>query len=180
MRPRRKLKANELSGIWIYQDPKKGTVFYDILTGKGFSLVSKDVKTYALYLACLPSAILLAYIVQLIFKTSPGITILIGFIIYLVLELLFRFFFFYKLPEVENWKRPKKDNVVVELAKKYPRGRLFILLFFLVALTVCMLIYAKMENMQGLLLIAMYILSIGTAIGSIIVILAIIKQNKMK
>ena len=178
MAPKRKLKASELSGLWIYQDPKRGTVFYDILTNRGFSLVSKDAKTYMFYLACLPMAILLAYILNFIFKTNTLVTIILGVVIYIGLELAFRFFFFYKLPEVENWKRPKKDNIVTELAKKYPKGRLFLLLFFLVALTICMIIYAKMENMQGLLLYAMYILSSVTAIGSIIVILALIKQGK--
>lgn len=179
MAQRRKLKASELSGLWIYQDPKRGTVFYDILTNRGFSLVSKDVKTYMLYLACLPMAILLAYIFGFLFKTNTAVTIIIGIVIFVGLELAFRFFFFYKLPEVENWKRPKKDNIVVDLAKKYPRGRLFILLFFLVALTICMVVYAKMENMQGLLLYAMYALSALTAVGSLIVILAIIKQKSL-
>ena len=37
-------KASDLSGLFIYQDPKKGTVYYDILTKKGYVLTSSDVK----------------------------------------------------------------------------------------------------------------------------------------
>ena len=61
MANRNQRKASELRGLSIYQDPKKGTIYYDWLTKKGYQLTSSDVGTYSLSQAFLPVAIVLAY-----------------------------------------------------------------------------------------------------------------------
>ncbi|MBQ1287199.1 MAG: hypothetical protein IIY22_01440, partial [Erysipelotrichaceae bacterium] len=60
MPKRRIIKASDLSGIFIYQDPKKGTIYYDILSRKGYILTSSDVSTYTIYTAMLPLCLVLA------------------------------------------------------------------------------------------------------------------------
>ena len=178
MRKRRILKASDLNGIAIYQDPKKGTVYYDYLTGRAFSLCSQDAKTYMLYEACLPVSILVASIIYVLFQTKGLTAIIIGVFVYLALKLAFRIFFFWKLPEIKNWQKPKKDNLILRMANRYSKTRLIILLVCLLLLTVCMILYARMENMQGLLLFAMYGLSVVTFAGAVLTIIALVVQAK--
>ena len=104
-------------------------------------------------------------------------TILTFLVVFILFELLFRFNFLYKLPEADNWKPTKKDNIVVSMAKGYSSTRLIILIILLLLITILMPIYANMMNMDNFNKYASYIVSLITAIATIITILALIKQK---
>lgn len=178
MPQRRIVKASDLSGLFIYQDPKRGTVYYDILSRKGFILTSSDVKTYTLYTAMLPLCMIAALLCTSFFHITYVSALLIFIALYLLAAIAFRIFFFYKLPEAENWKPRKRDNIIVSMATNFSKARLIILIFLLLALTVLMPAYAVIEKLDGFNLYASYILAFLTAIGSIIAFLALIRKVK--
>ena len=171
-------KASELSGLFIYQDPKRGTVFYDILTRKGYVLTSSDVKKYVLYSSTFSIAIAIAVLAHTLFHLPISYAVILFAFIYILSELIFRFTFFYKLPVAENWTPNKKDNLVTSFAKNYSKARLIILIVLLLILTILMPIYAKVSNLDQLSTIGAYIVSAITAIFAIINIIALITKNK--
>ena len=178
MPQRRMIRANDLSGLFIYQDPKRGTVFYDYLTRKGYILTSSDVGMYTLYQMMLPLC-LLAALGAVSFIGVSYSTALIVFLVLLVLsEILFRIFFFYKLPVAEKWHPYKRENFVIAMAKGFSSTRLFILLLLLLGLTITMPLYARMDEMSGFNLYAVYGVSFLTFLGAILTIAALIIRKK--
>ena len=178
MTRRNDIKASELSGLFIYQDPKKGTIFYDILTRKGYVLTSKDVKKYVLYTSLFPISVLVSIFVMSTFKLSFVQTALVFAGIYLIGAIYARFMFFYKLPVADKWKPFKKESIVSQLANNYSSTRLIILLILLLLLTVMMPIYPSVTEMNTLNQYACYILSGVTAVFAILTIMALIKQKR--
>ena len=97
MPQRRMIRANDLSGLFIYQDPKRGTVFYDYLTRKGYILTSSDVGMYTLYQMMLPLCLLAALGVVSFIGVSYPTALIVFLVLFILSEILFRIFFFYKL-----------------------------------------------------------------------------------
>ena len=174
MANRRIIKASDLSGFSIFQDPKRGTIFYDIISRKGYILTSSDVRTYTLYTAMLPLSIVIAVLAMSMFNLTYVTTFFIFLGLYLIAFLAYRFAFFYKLPEATNWKKVKKESVFLYLARGYSKARLGILIFLLAALTILMPIYAVLEQRTGIDLYGSYALAGASFIGMIIVILSLI------
>ncbi len=175
---RRIIKAKDLAGIFIYQDPKHGTIFYDIFTKKGYVLTSSDVRTYTLYTMMFPLSILIAFGAMSLFKLNYVTTAIVFVIAYLIGALAYRFLFFYKLPEAKNFKPVKKESILMYLARGYSSSRLVTLIFLLIALTVLMPIFANMENYEGINLYGSYLMSAATGIGAVIVIISLVMKIK--
>ena len=178
MANRRIIKASDLSGFSIFQDPKRGTVFYDIVSRKGYILTTSDVRMYTLYTSMLPLSIICACLAMSMFNLGYVSTILIFAAIYLLAFMAFRFTFFWKLPEAERWKPVKKESVFLYLARGYSKNRLIILIFLLLAISILMPLYAIIENRTGIDLYGSYILGAGTFIGMIIVIISLVLKIK--
>ena len=172
------IKARDLAGIFIYQDPKHGTIFYDIISRKGYILTSSDVRTYTFYTMTFPLCILLAFGTMSLFSLSyiSGFIIFVAF--YLLAALAFRFLFFYKLPVAYNFRPVKKESVFLYLARGYSSTRLIILICLLAALAILMPVYARMEHYEGVNLYSSYIMGGGAAIAAIAVIISLILKLK--
>lgn len=162
------IKAKDLSGLSIYQDPKRGTIFYDIFTKKGYILTSSDVKTYTIYTSMLPLCFIVAFAAMSLFKLNFLTAAIIFLFLFGAVMVLFRVKFFYTLPEAEGFKPVKRDNIFVSIARTFPKNRLIVLILMLVALTILMPIYANMENVDGVNLYGSYVISVITLIGVII------------
>lgn len=175
---RRIIKAKDLGGINIFQDPKRGTIFYDFITKKGYILTSSDVKTYTIFSAMLPLCIIVAFAAASLFSFNYAIAILIFLALYIAVEITFRLMFFYKLPVAENWHSLKKENIIVSMARNFNNVRLIILIIMLVLLTALMPLYANMEKLQGINLYACYLISLITFAGTVISIMALITRIK--
>ena len=118
MANRNQRKASELRGLSIYQDPKKGTIYYDWLTRKGYQLTSSDVGTYSLSQSFLPVAIVLAYGLYRFFSMDIKNAIIGGIIGYLVMKLIYRFAFLNKLPFIRAII-PNADNATAATIRIY-------------------------------------------------------------
>lgn len=180
MPQRRIIKASDLSGLFIYQDPKRGTVFYDILSRKGYVLTSSDVSTYSVYTAMLPLCMILSLSMVSLGWMDYGGALLMFLALMIIGEVLFRIFFFYKLPVAENWKRVKRENIILYTAKNFGIYRLLILIALLAALCLIMPFYAAYEKMSGLNLYATIVITAVTGIGLLICLIALIVKLKNK
>ena len=178
MANRKILKASDLSGLSIYQDPKRGTIFYDIFTKKGYILTSSDVRTYMIYTSMLPLCAIVAFAAGSFFSLNYAAAFIIFVVLYAAVMILFRVKFFYTLPEATNWKPVKRENLFIWVARNFTRNRLILLILMLVALTILMPIYANMENATGVNLYGSYVVSAVTAIGAIICIISLVIKTK--
>lgn len=177
--PNRKiLKARDLTGLSIYQDPKRGTIFYDIFTKKGYILTSSDVKTYTIYTSMLPLCFIVSFAATSFFSLSYTAGAIIFLVLFIAVLVLFRVKFFYTLPEATDWKPVKRENIFVWMAMNFSKNRLIILIFLLIALTILMPLYSKMENFTGFTLYGGYAVSVVTFIGAIISIISLIVKIK--
>ncbi|MBQ6559539.1 MAG: hypothetical protein IJL85_01780 [Erysipelotrichaceae bacterium] len=176
--PRNNLKPKDLVGLSIYQDPKKGTIWYDSITKRAFVITNSDVKTYMIYTSMFSVCILAAFAAMSIFSLNY-VDALIVFVVLLILSMiLFRIFYFYKLTEIEGYKPPKRDDIVTAMANNYSRTRLIVLILLLLALAILMPLYAINEKMSDINRYGSFALSGLTVIGIIISLLALIKQQK--
>ena len=177
--PQKKMvKASDLSGISIFQDPKRGTVFYDYLTKRAYNITTSDVRGYVVYSSMLPLCLAAAFAMMSLFSLDYLSTLLIFLVTYLFVEILFRVLFLSKLPYIENWKPIKRDNLVVSMARKYPKLNLIILILLFIALTILMPLYAKVINMDDFNKYASYIISVCTACGAVISVMALYTKSK--
>lgn len=178
MANKRQIKANELKGINIYQDPKYGTVYYDWLTRKGYRINNIDTKWYNFSSFFLPVAIVTAYGCYAILKFYLLPSIIIAALAYVIMKMIYRFKFINTLPVIENYKRPDNGNIFKNAASTYNKTRLVILLILAVALVAVTLVYLFVEKPVGnerLGIYALVVASVGMLLFSIITLLV---QNK--
>lgn len=174
-------KIQDLNGANIYHDPKHGTVYYDPFTKRAFNLTSSDLQKCLIYTAILPVAVLIALALVTFMNVDLILSIAIGIGVYILSEILFRVCYFYKLPEIDNYKPIKKDETfLVNFAKKYSPQRLIVLAILMVLIAICTVIYGRVDNASGYQLFGGYILSgccIAVAIFSLSALLIKKKNN---
>lgn len=167
-----KLQAKDLIGLNIYHDPKYGTIFYDIFTKRAFQLINQDCRNYNIYTALLPLCAVLAYICNWWFSVPFMGCLAIFVVLWIASEIGARQLFFYKLPELKNWKKFKKDSIITSMAKNYTGLRLLVLSLLLVAIAVVMVWNAHNEGMTGVNLYVSYIVSAGAAVFAVFALMA--------
>ena len=177
--PRNNLKPKDLVGLSIYQDPKKGTIWYDFITKRTFVITNSDVKTYMIYTSMFSVCILAAFASMSFFSFSYVDALIVFVVLFLLSMVLFRIFYFYKLTEIEGYKLPKRENIIASMASIYSQGRLTALVFLLLALSVAMPLYAITSKMTGVSLYGSYVLAGIALIGSVLSVLALLKQRKL-
>ena len=159
--------------MYIYQDPKRGTIFYDIITRKGYILTSSDVKTYTIFTAMLPLCLVLALGMLSLFPNNYVIPVICFLVMFITYQVLFRVLFFYKLPVAEKWHPLKRENIFISMARNFSKPRLLLLIGMLTVLSILMPIYTKMQNLSGINLYASYIVEALTVIVDFISIIAL-------
>ena len=172
------MKASELNGLFIYHDQKKGTIFYDIFTKRAFIITSSDVQKYLLYASMFPVCILVSFGLMSILSLSLADMVILFIALMILTETLFRFFFFYELPEVKNWKPDKNGSIISYLAGNYSFARLLILMILLILLVIFIPLYSYVEKTQGYALYLNYGLAAAAAVFAIIVVIAMIRKKK--
>jgi len=174
------MKASELNGLFIYHDQKKGTIFYDIFTKRAFIITTSDVQKYLVYTSMFPACILISFGVMSLLSLNL-VDMMIMFIALMILsESLFRFFFFYKLPEVKNWKPEKKETVVSYLENNYSSARLTLLTVLLIALAAVIPLYTYFEEMKGIEYYLNYLIAAIALVFAVIVIIALVRKKRNK
>ena len=178
MAKRKKIKASELKGMNIYQDPKHGTVLYDWLTKKGYQLTSEDVRWQQLSQAFLPVSVVIVYACYALFKLEMIPAIIVALIAYIVMRMIYRFKFLNSLPFVENYKRPDNGNIFKNTANNYSKTRLILLVVLAVALVAVTIVYIVVEKPEGGSKIGMYLLAVASVAMLIYSAIALIIKEK--
>ncbi|MBQ1534220.1 MAG: hypothetical protein IIZ64_05345 [Erysipelotrichaceae bacterium] len=179
-RKRNAMKASELNGLFIYHDQKKGTIFYDIFTKRAFIITSSDVQKYLVYTSMFPACILISFGVMSLLSLSLVDMIIMFIALMILTESLFRFFFFYKLPEVKNWKPEKRETVVSYLENNYSSARLTVLTVLLLALAAVIPLYTYIEEMKGIEYYLNYLIAAVALVFAVIVIIALVRKKRNK
>ena len=174
------MKASELNGLFIYHDQKKGTIFYDIFTKRAFIITSSDVQKYLVYTSMFPVCILISFGVMSLLSLSLVDMIIMFIALMILTESLFRFFFFYKLPEVKNWKPEKRETVVSYLENNYSSARLTVLTVLLLALAAVIPLYTYIEEMKGIEYYLNYLIAAVALVFAVIVIIALVRKKRNK
>lgn len=177
--PKNNLKPKDLVGLSIYQDPKRGTIWYDFITKRAFVITNSDVKNYMVYTSMFSICILVAFAFMSFFSLNYVDALIVFVVSYILLMILFRIFFFYKLIEVEGYKPPQREDLITMMANNYSKSRLTVLIFLLLALSILMPLYAINENMTSVNRYGSYVLSAIAVIGIILSVLALLKQRKL-
>ena len=177
-RKRNTLKASELNGLFIYHDHKKGTLFYDIFTRRAFIITSSDVQKYLVYSSMFPVCILVSFAMMSLFSLSMVDMAIVFISLLIISEALFRFFFFYKLPEVKNWKPEKRGSIISYLESNYSSTRLILLIVLLLALAAVIPLYGYVEQLKGAEFYLNCLISAGALAFAIITAIALIRKKR--
>ena len=178
MAKKKQIKASELKGMNIYQDPKHGTILYDWLTKKGFQITSLDAKWVGFSQAFLPVTVVIAYGLNVLVKLPIINSIIIAAIAYVVMKLIYRVKFLNNLTSIDNYKRPDNGNLFEGAAKNYSKTRLILLIVLSLALIAVTVAYLISLKPQGSEKIAFVILLLCAAIMFIFSLVSLIKKKK--
>lgn len=172
--------VKDLEGIFIVQDPKRGTLFHDIYTKSYYVLGKSDLKDYLSYSSSLPLCIITPVVLSIFFKLSIITLIVMVVGILAITEIFFRKKFIYNLPKLDNYVPPKKEKLLLRIANSYSTKRFILIIVLSVALAACFAIYIKVEDLQGLYVYSTYTFLVATIIFSIVMIVALIYKISNK
>lgn len=175
--PRNVQKAKDLKGLFIHQDSKHGTVFFDIFTGNGYVLSSSEVKKYTLSISFLPIAVIIYFFLSQ-FNVSSTTAILIAVIFYAAAQIIYRITFVYKLPCIGKYDLKKRGTLTDNLAKSYSKQRLLALAIMLALIIALTMYYLSINDFTGSILIGLYVLIAFSYIFFFIAIVSYIKNKK--
>lgn len=173
--PKKIQKARDLKGLFIYQDERHGTVYFDIFTRNGYILTSKDTRWYTLSITFLPIAVIVFYF-SLQLKSGYPIAFASAIGFYAICSIAYRFAFLYKLPCVENYNINKRKSLIDNLTKTYSKQRLIVLVVFLVALVGTMSAYILTSDFTGILFYALWVIVGFVVVFLIMVIIALTRK----
>lgn len=168
----------ELNGFFIYHDPKKGCVYYDVITKNGYVLSKSDYQSFSkfsfLKLLCVVSIYLLVELLGIELWESA----LIGIGLFIAIEIIFRKTFIYQMPKIEKYKPIKKDRLYESMAKNMSVVRLIITTIIALITAVLIVIYAEIEKFVGFNRIVSYAMALVIFTMFVNGIIAIIYKNK--
>ncbi|MBQ1826402.1 MAG: hypothetical protein II126_00395 [Erysipelotrichaceae bacterium] len=171
-------KANTLQGMFIHHDDHNRTIFYDILTSKGYQIGNDEAKWYVVYSSLIPLYFAVIYFGYDFFGLPLIAALVIGIGLFIAAFLIFRFTVIYKLPVVTGFK--PESGILRSMAQRYSSGSLILLIALLLPLVILTPLYAYNEKFEGLNLYAMYGITAFEALFLIAVIIALVIKKKEK
>lgn len=168
-----------ISGPFIHQE-KIGNVYYDIFTRKGYIILNKDIKTYNKYLSIMFVIILLPFLLVQLFSFSILLAFVIAAALFIIILLIYKFNFIYKLTPVDNYIPSKKQRLYITLAEKLSFLRLILCTIAAFAASILLIIMAVLQNYSGVDLVLLFIVSVVLVYMSFITFASIIYKSKHK
>lgn len=178
MSKRKEIKASDLRGINVYQDSKKGTVIYDWLTGNGYQITTSETNTYIISQSYLPIALLLGYGFYYFLNNNLILSVIIGVIAYIGMQLIYRFTFLYKLPVIKKYQRPGGKNLIKNLSIQYSSSQLKVLSVLCICIVITGIISIFTQDLQSSGIILMIIMCLVATIMTIVFLTCIFIKNK--
>lgn len=172
----------ELNGLFIYHDPSKGCVFYDIFKKNGYVISRSEYQSYSKFSLLKLLSIFSIYLFVELLDIDLWLATLIGIGLFIAIEIIFRKTFIYTLPVIEKYKPIKKDRLYEAFAKNMSMIRLIIATVIALITSILVIIYAKTENYGGFNEIITYIIALvmfAMFVNGVIAI-SIKRKNKQK
>lgn len=166
--PQKNFKASDLNGLFIYHDPKKGTVYRDPVTKRAYIITNSDVKGYVVYSTMLTLSVVAAFALMSLFSLGYVQTLLILLALLLIVMGVYRAVYLPKLLELDSWNPVKRDDIVTGMAKRYTQTALIALAVMFLILTFMIPAYARMTQMDDLNRYASYAIAAFTGIAGIV------------
>ena len=149
-----------ISGPFIHNDEKLGNVYYDIFTRKGYVILNKDVDTYRKFISIIFIIIVLPFFLVQVFSFSVVKAFAFSLVVFLIVLIIFKTRFIYKLSVIENYVPSKKQRLYITLAEKLTTLRLVLSTIAAFLTSILLAIYTVIEKYEGLNLILLYIVAI--------------------
>ena len=150
----------ELTGLFIYHDPKRGCVYYDIINKNGYVLSKSDYQSYNNFSLWKILSLFSIYLFVQLFHIELWFSAIIGVCLFIAIEIIFRKKFLYELPKIEKYKPIKKDRLYESMAKNMGMARLMITTVIALVTATLIIIYAELEKFVGLNRIVTYIVAL--------------------
>lgn len=141
--------ARELTGFHIYHlHEKNQTIYYDMFTKTGYIITNANVGTFSSWQLRLPLSIMLGAALVLL-KVNPWLSILIGFLSFVISTILFHKLFLINLPINSNFVKPKGQGFFKDIAARYPKRILYMILIMFLAMAVVMIVNQLITKATG-------------------------------
>ena len=135
---KKQIRPSELRGGSIYQDGKR-TVYSPFYTKNGYVIATKDVQAYTTFVQSFslsPFLFLLSYLITR------------NILICVILSPLFFFYtaFLNTATQIQNFKKPKKENFFKTQAETLDTSRIRTIILCSILLSVCFVIFGIMRT----------------------------------
>lgn len=106
-------KSSEIKGIHIYSDSKGRSVYWDMFTKKGYYLPKNKAQDYSRFSMRIPLALIVA--IFLMNYMNPMVGIIIGILLYIGSEILFRRSFLNHLSVDKDFDPSTRKNMLEQI-----------------------------------------------------------------
>ena len=174
---KKKPDVQKLKGISIYKDAKGHVIYSPWFTKDGYILHDENVSEFQNY----GTSYLIAIIVLLVifyFTKSLGYAFILS-LGYLAVSI----FMFYtrcikKVPKIENFNKPKKDNYIIRQAKSITSKRIIVVILACIFMSVYIIFNSLYFKYTGTELLVSYIFAIASLLfGLLYVVILIVKKK---
>lgn len=163
-----------ISGRNIYVDKKKRTIYHDFFSKKGFIIKQDAVATFYLYQNRF--LLLLLGVILLIDYVSTPVTITLSIGLLAVAEVLFRYFFFSKLPVSPITSKMERKTIIKTIILSKEKDKTIIKAFLYFIFCISILLNAYLQETNSILYISSVILALFSLYYSIVHIVGSIKM----
>ena len=167
-----------LNGINIYRTKKGQFVYYDRFRKNGYIISPERERQYRIYANRL-LFVVLAVILAGNFFLSWKNSCIAGVILYIFLEVLFRFRFLPTCTTLPNFVPEKRESLVLQMSR-VPRNKLITKILLFIALGVLLILNAGEQNYTGWVLWLSYGFSVAAFFMSALNVAALLRSSKEK
>lgn len=141
--------ARDLTGFNIYHlHEKNQTIYYDMFTKTGYIITNANVSKFSSWQLRLPLSIMLGAALVLL-KVNVWVSILVGLASFVISTILFHKLFLDNLPINSNFVKPASKGFFKDIAARYPRRMLVIILIMFISMAVVMVVNQLITKAVG-------------------------------
>ena len=172
-------KKEGINGLFIYNDGHS-TIYYDIFKKKGYYIPKSEFLNYEKFSMLKLLSLISIFLIIEIFKTGVLRAVVIGLVIFVCIEIIFRKTFIEKMTVVEKFVPTKRKRIYEAMAEKLSLPILILTTLLALVVAILIVIYANTENIQPVDSYIIYALSIVMFFMFICGIIATFKKLKEK
>ena len=167
-----------LNGMNIYRNKKGQVIYYDRFRKNGYIISPEKEKQYRIYSNRLLFAVLAVILIGNFFLSWRN-SFFVGVILYILLEVIFRFRYLPSCTSVPGFVPEKRESLVLQLSR-IPRNKIITKILLFIALGVLLILNAAEQNYTDWGLWLSYGFSVASFFMSALNVAALLRSNKEK